>query len=333
MNRNYWAFVAGVLFFFSGENFGQSLQLTTTERFGGNIKFTLNGPLRNYSVFRSTNLVDWAELAQVTNASGTVVFSDAAGGVGAGKFYRARTQVALTNMVFVPPNTFQMGSRSTEQDRQSNEGPQMSVTLTHGYWIAKYEVTQAEYLDVTGTNPSYFLGDLSRPVSSVSWPAATNYCAKLTEREIATGRIPPGSMYRLPTEAEWECAARAGTTTRFFYGDDPTNASVTNYAWIYVNTDLTSFPVGQKLPNPWGLYDIMGNVFEWCSDWYGPYPGGAQVDPAGAPSNAIGFKVMRGGGYDYFYESCRSAARLFFGNHEALTDTDLGIRVVLVMAP
>jgi formylglycine-generating enzyme required for sulfatase activity len=204
------------------------------------------------------------------------------------------------------------------------------VTLTRGFWIGKYEVTQGEYLEVTGTNPSIFPGDPNRPVSSVSWPDATNYCWQLTQRELATGRIPAGSEYRLPTEAEWECAARAGTSTRFSYGDDPDYASLTNHAWYFLNGDLTVHPVGQKLPNPWGLYDIEGNVWEWCQDWLGDLPGGAVTDPQGPPSNPIGSKVVRGGGYDFGESDCRSARRFFFGNHPALTDSNLGFRVVLV---
>src|SRR5262249_13429594 len=138
---------------------------------------------------------------------------------------RALQQSPRTNMVFVPPNAFTMGSPATEQDRSAEEGPQTEVALTHGFWIGKYEVTQGEYLSIMNSNPSNVQGDLSRPVSSVNWLDATNYCARLTERELAAGRIPLGSRYRLPTEAEWECAARAGTSTRFSYGDDPSYLS------------------------------------------------------------------------------------------------------------
>src|SRR5262249_20945284 len=154
-------------------------------------------------------------------------------------------------------------------------------------------------LSVMNTNPSLFPGDLSRPVSSVSWFDATNYCSRLTQRELAAGRIPPGSQYRLPTEAEWECAARAGTTTRFSYGDDPGYANATNYMWQLFNANLTVHRVGEKLPNPWGLYDVHGNVWEWCQDWYGALPGGVVTDPAGPASNPLGDKVIRGGAYDY----------------------------------
>src|SRR5262249_1984449 len=153
-----------------------------------------------------------------------------------------------------------MGSPATELDRSADEVPQTVVTLTHGFWIGKYEVTQGEYLSIMNTNPSNFPGDLSRPVSSVNWLDATNYCARLTERELAAARIPAGSRYRLPTEAEWECAARAGTSTRFSYGDDAAYLSLTNYAWFldFGILDLTVHSVGQKLPNPWGLYDVYG---------------------------------------------------------------------------
>jgi len=207
------------------------------------------------------------------------------------------------------------------------------VTLSRGFWIGKYEVTQGEFLAVMGTNPSFFPGDLTRPVSSVSWQDATNYCWKLTQRELAAGHIPAGSQYRLPTEAEWECAARAGTTTRFSYGDDPGYTSLTNHAWFFLNGNLTVHAVGQKLPNPWGLYDIEGNVWEWCQDWLGPLPGGAVIDPQGPPSNPIGWKVVRGGGYDFGESDCRSARRFFFGEHPALNDSNLGFRVVLVTGP
>src|SRR6185369_12479263 len=163
---------------------------------------------------------------------------------------------------------------------------------------------------------------------SVTLSDATNYCAKLTQQELAAGRIPAGTAYRLPTEAEWEYAARAGTSTRFSYGDDPDFSSLTNHAWFADNAGLTIHPVGLKLPNAWGLYDTEGNVWEWCLDWYGgSLPGGIQVDPKGPASNVQGLKLMRGGAYDYFNSDCRSSRRLFF--HPILTDTDLGFRLVL----
>ncbi len=142
-------------------------------------------------------------------------------------------------------------------------------------------------------NPSQFPGNLDRPVESVSWFAASNYCVLLTAQDRAAGRIPPGSQYRLPTEAEWECAARAGTTTRFNYGDDPNVTSLTNHAWYSANSGFRTQPVGQKLPNALGLYDMAGDVWEWCQDWYGDYPGGDITDPQGPATNPIGWKVIR----------------------------------------
>ncbi|HEY6228158.1 MAG TPA: SUMF1/EgtB/PvdO family nonheme iron enzyme [Verrucomicrobiae bacterium] len=316
----------GVLVF----TYGLSIELLDPLPLAGAFRFGISGPPGTYSVFRSTDFTDWTFVNTASNPLGKISFVDITSNATlATAFYRVLPQSPPTNMIFVPANTFTMGSPANEFERQADEGPQTIVTLTHGYWIGKYEVTQAEYLAVTGTNPSFFVGDLSLPVSSVSWADATNYCYLLTKRELAAGRIPVGSRYRLPTEAEWECAARAGTTTRYSHGDDTNYVNVPDYAWYSANANLTAHSVGQKLPNPWGLYDIEGNVWEWCQDWYGDHlPGGTMTDPTGPGPSAAGWKVMRGGAYDFWTTDCRSARRLFF--HPVLNDTDLGFRVVLV---
>jgi formylglycine-generating enzyme required for sulfatase activity len=287
-----------------------------------------------YAVQSTTDLAQtnsWTSLAFVQLETTNYLFVDTSAPTGDRRFYRALLQNPPTNMVFIPASTFRMGSPTNELLHQPDESPQTSVILSRGFWIGKYEVTQGEYVSLMNTNPSFFPGDLSRPVSSVSWPDATNFCAKLTQQELAAGRIPAGSAFRLPTEAEWEYAARAGTSTRFSYGDDLDSASLTNYAWYSANSGPSVHPVGQKLPNPWGLYDTEGNVWEWCLDWYGPLPGGVLVDPKGPASNPLGLKVMRGGAYDYFDSDCRSARRLNFPSHPVLNDSDLGFRVVLAV--
>ena len=271
----------------------------------------------------------WTSLAFVQLPTTNHLWVDTSAAVGDRRFYRALQQSAPTNMVYIPPNSFLMGSPTNDLLRTIDEGPQTTVVITRGFWIGKYEVTEREYVAIMNVNPSAFPTNLSNPVSSVSWLDATNYCAKLTQQELAAGRIPAGTAYRLPTEAEWEYAARAGTSTRYYFGDD--GSTLTNYAWYAPNAGLSVHPVGQKLPNPWGLYDTEGNVWEWCLDWYGDtLPGGIQVDPKGPPSNPIGFKVMRGGAYDYFDADCRSSRRLYFGA-PTLTDSDLGFRVVLAV--
>ena len=179
----------------------------------GAFQFAVTGPPGAYAILDSTDLAGWSVVGTVDNPLGAIVFTDVTAHLSPQKFYRVLLQSTPANMVFIPSTTFTMGSPTNEQDRNINESPQTTVMLTRGFWIGKYEVTQGEYLSVMNTNPSVFPGDLSRPVSDVSWLDATNYCAKLTQLELATGRISPGSHYRLPTEAEWECAARAGTTT------------------------------------------------------------------------------------------------------------------------
>jgi formylglycine-generating enzyme required for sulfatase activity len=156
----------------------------------------------------------------------------------------------------------------------------------------------------------------------------------LTQRERAAGRIPANALYRLPTEAEWEYACRAQTSTRFSYGDDPGYTNLANYEWYYVNCDSQTQPVGRKLPNPWGLFDMQGNVWEWCQDrWADCLPGGTTVDPQGAATGS--YRMMRGGSWgDWYLEarSCRSAFR-DFRYSETRAIHRLGFRVVLGPGP
>jgi formylglycine-generating enzyme required for sulfatase activity len=283
--------------------------------------------IQSTSNIQQTN--SWTTLTFLQLTSTNYLFVDTSSTVQGNRFYRALLQTSPASMVFIRPNTFVLGSPTNEPGRHADEGPQTSVTISHGFWMGKHEVTQAEYLAVVGSNPSQFTGNSNLPVETVSFPAATNYCALLTARELAAGRIPPGTQYRLPTEAEWEFAAGAGTSTRFSYGEDPGATNLTNYAWYSANSGATTHPVEQKAPNPWGLYDMEGNVYEWCSDWVGAYPGGFATDPQGPTSNAIGVKIIRGGAWDEFESNCRSAERNSFGVHPLLTDSILGFRVVL----
>ncbi len=227
-----------------------------------------------------------------------------------------------------------MGSPASEAGRLSDE-TQHAVSLTKGFFIGKYLVRQGEYLTVVtnASNPSYFNGmqgtnnygtDLSRPVEQLSWDEATNYCALLTLAEHQAGRLPGNWVYRLPTEAEWEFACRAGTTTAFSYGDDPGYTNLTNYAWYLANSQGTTHDVGQKLRNSWGLYDVHGDVYEWCLDWYDVYPVGAVIDPQG-PSSGFD-RVFRGGSWDYSGRYCRSAGR--YQADPGFAYSYLGFRVV-----
>ena len=232
---------------------------------------------------------------------------------------------APSNYVWIPPGTFTMGSPATEEGRNNTEGPQTVVTLTKGFYMSKFLVTQGEYLAIMGNNPSYCTGDTNRPVEATGWFQATNYCGKLTARERQAGRLPANWCYRLPTEAEWEYACRAGTTTRFSYGDDPGYTNLAKYGWWHENVRTTnkppgasyfvlgryyqSQPVGQKLPNPWGLYDMHGEVSEWCQDWFGPYPGGAVTDPQGPPTGDE--RIIRSGSWLDNPFALRSAMRYY----------------------
>jgi formylglycine-generating enzyme required for sulfatase activity len=279
-----------------------------------------------YSVEYDTDLAQtntpsaWRCLEYLQLPASPYLWADKSAPATAKRFYRAVAMGTPTNLVFIPPGTFRMGSSTNEVDRLDDEGPQTAVTISRGFWVGKYEVTQGEYLAVIGSNPSWFNGDrtaeggtnygtdLSRPMDTVSWDDATNYCGQLTQRERAAGRIPTNCVYRLPTEAEWEYACRGWTSTQFSYGDDPGYTNLTNYAWYNHNSGFVTHPVGQKLPNPWGLYDMHGNVGELCQDWLSDsLPGGIALDPQGPATGSR--RVSRGGlvGRDARY--CRSADR------------------------
>jgi formylglycine-generating enzyme required for sulfatase activity len=229
-------------------------------------------------------------------------------------------------LVWIPPGEFVLGSPPEEKDRDLDEGPTTRVVMAAGFWIAPREVTQAEYQLVTGRNPSQYTGDDQRPVEKVSWQDAVDYCIARTRREQASGRLPEGYAYRLPTEAEWEYACRAGTTTRFSYGDDPSYLQAGDYAWCNRNSDSTTHPVGTRRPNPWGLFDMHGNVWEWCLDsWGGAYPGGTVTNAVRLPDGSL--RVARGGSWLYEARFCRSANRDSYGMLNRCSD--LGFRVVL----
>lgn len=236
---------------------------------------------------------------------------------------------------WIPPGTFQMGSPNNPndpaaEDRVANEGPVTSVTITRGFWIGKYEVTQQEYQLLVGSNPARFMGDLKRPVEQVSWTDAMSFCTKLSDREKREGRLPAGYEYRLPTEAQWEYACRAGTASRFSYGNDPGYTELGKYAWYSVNSGNTTHAVGAKLANPSGLHDMHGNVIEWCSDVYaGSYPGGSVTDPMGPSSGST--RVHRGGHWGAPGWVSRSAAR--YEGSPGARYYDTGFRLALVAIP
>ena len=208
----------------------------------------------------------------------------------------------------IPAGEFMMGSPETESDRLDTE-TQHRVSITKPFYLGVTEVTQEQYEKVMGTNPSnfYFLGP-QNPVENVSWTDAVEFCRKLS---AMPAEKTAGHLYRLPTEAEWEYACRAGTTTAYGFGDDLSplerRSRVGDYGWFEDNSDSTTHPVGEKKPNAWGLYDMHGNVYEWCQDRYGDYPSGSATDPTGATSGS--YRVFRGGGWYDYAGYCRSASR------------------------
>ena len=291
----------------------------TCETDGTNLIVTYTGTL-----YQSTDAVNWTEVASASSPY-KVALNDKQ------LFFCSGGQVPVPepgenfstllpggvglDMNWIKLGTFIMGSPSDELGREDDE-IQHEVTLTQEYWLGKYEVTQAQYEAIMGTNPSKWKGaDL--PVEMVSWNDAMVFCAKLTEIEKAAGRLPQGYEYTLPTEAQWEYACRAGTTTALNNGKNLSGEwecpEMDEVGWYYDNSGKKTHPVGQKLPNAWGLYDMHGNVWEWCLDWYPGYEG----------SN----RMVRGGSWCNYAKGCRSANRN--SNNPSSSHGSLGFRVPL----
>ncbi|MCH1440900.1 MAG: formylglycine-generating enzyme family protein [Rubripirellula sp.] len=193
----------------------------------------------------------------------------------------------------LPPGTFTMGEGDDAH----------KVTLTKPINMGVYEVTQAQYELVMSSKRSFEKG-ADIPVDRVSWEDAVEFCRKLSELPAEKSA---GNVYHLPTEAEWEFACRAGTTTRFSFGDDESEFG--DYAWSLENSGDKTHAVGCKKPNAWGLHDMHGNVWEWCRDWYDDFSKGGLTDPAG-PTAGAG-RVIRGGGSSLAAAHCRSASRIW----------------------
>ncbi len=277
-----------------------------------------------------------AERERATSVANTSGGSRGATSVAAGQ----SITIPGLNLELVPiaAGRFAMGSTNGGSDEQ----PVTQVEITRAFWLGKTEVTQGQWEAVMGNNPSSFKG-ATRPVEQVSYDDVVEFCRKLTARERAAGRLPSGYEYTLPTEAQWEYACRAGTTGDYSFGNNADELSrygnycdrsnTNDFDWKDKSHDDgqdKTAPVGSYRPNAWGLYDMHGNVWEWCLDWYtGTLPGGTVRDPVGPSSGS--FRVFRGGSWYLTASNCRSALRCDCG--PGARYYGLGFRLALSSVP
>jgi len=265
--------------------------------------------------------------------------------VGTAQPRRLTNSLGMT-LVRIEPGSFLMGSSKEQIDHLmrvfpdskrewfDDERPPHMVKITRPFYLGTHQVTQGQYQAVMGDNPSHFKGSGDLPVENVSWLDAVKFCNKLSEREKRTPfyridgtEVTPvgGDGYRLPTEAEWECACRAKSTALYPFGDDASKLG--EHAWSAGNSESKTHPVGQKVPNAWGLYDMLGNVWEWCADGYDEkYYASPPADPPGAPGAS--HRVFRGGSWSLNPAYCRPALR--YWNTPESRSSNLGFRLAAV---
>jgi formylglycine-generating enzyme required for sulfatase activity len=268
--------------------------------------------LTNGFTYQPIIVPTWATLVEAMPDPAVVTDSTLREAITAsGMAWRVRDMATQMEMLLVPAGTFTMGCTASNQYAcDANENPTHSVTLTQAFYLGRYEVTQGQWVARMGSNPSFFQGysdSANRPVEQVSWNNVQGYLS--------------GTGMRLPSEAEWEYACRAGTTTAFNSGSSD-DATVGTIAWYSSNSDIQTHAVGGKTANALGLYDMSGNVWEWVNDWYGGYSSGAQTNPLGPVSGSN--RVLRGGSWYQLTSDVRSSYRFCT---PASSVRDIGFRV------
>jgi len=243
---------------------------------------------------------------------------------------RVKNSIGMT-LVLIPPGPFEMGSRY--KPPAEDERPPHPVQISRPFYLGAHEVTQKQYETIMEKNPSHFSGRPKNPVDDVSWIDAVTFCNKLSQREtlapyyriVGVDKVTRlgGNGYRLPTEAEWEYACRAGDPDNVPFLDD---THLDRFAWMGSNCDRMTHPVGEKEPNSFGLYDIYGNVWEWCWDWLGDYPASLSIDPIGPATGK--YRILRGNGWwNGDYKATRPSFRLRGSPEKTSPNHDFGFRV------
>lgn len=230
-------------------------------------------------------------------------------------------------LIWISPGTFMMGSKDGDVGYDPLEDEMaFQCVLSDGFWLGEYPVTQSQWQFVMGQNPSHFFrleNNINHPVENISWSEAINFCNRINN--LLLHELPTKYRFSLPTEAQWEYACRAGTSSSFYSGED--ESDLARVAWYAGNSEKQTHPVGEKFPNNWGLYDMHGNVCEWCYDSPIPYPNGTEIDWKGKESGLT--RALRGGGWKESYSSggLRSASRA--GGFQDVKQPWIGFRVCL----
>lgn len=307
-------------------------------------RVTINGPIgETFIIHKKTGVtIPWEVAGTVTLDQPDQVWVESQRPEHSMAIYTVNRVISLhginLELIPMPPGTFTMGSHRKQRHWEYNETPLTEVKISQIFWLSKYEVTQRQWGSVFRDNPSYYQGSDELPVNYVPWDDAVAFCERLNE--FYASQLPQGYQFGLPTEAQWEYACRAGTSTRFSYGDDVLYKQLHLYGNFrpYGNDNADGYemlaPVGSFLPNPWGLHDMHGNVMEWCSDLYLPadfLPGGKVIDPLG-PAPGSGYsRVVRGGSAHHPPQHLRSSSR--GGGAPPYPGPDIGFRVALKFNP